>query len=253
MVKRDRSLMVMRGVAKLLAILLFLIPLIFLWGYIFGGWPLGTGDIIPIAFAILAPFAGVAFWRDRDVKRMEYVESLRMGARDVSVIELDDDAHAEKPLLPIILILRMSTSWYVGFPIVWLLLLGIVLPFINTGFDIQDMFLLFALWLVLGGIAIGLTGIAVYQRIEVTEQALIIRNGIIRRKIKWEQALLFAFIAKNKQYELSSKRTILRWSRNHSGLGFTSRPVEKQAYEHLIDAMLIYIQYRTDLPLRDLR
>jgi hypothetical protein len=253
MVKRDLSLVIMRSVTKLLAILLFLIPLIFLWGYIFGGWPLGAGDIIPIAFAIFAPFAGVAFWRDGNVKRMEYVESLRMGARDVSVIELDDDAQSEKPLLPIILILLMSTSWYVVFPIVWLLLLGIVLPFINTGFDIQDMFLLFALWLVLGGVAIGFTGIAVYQRIEVTEQALIMQKGIIRSKITWEQALLFAYIAKNKEYELSSKHAILRWSRSYSGLGFTSRPVEKQAYEHLIDAMLVYIQQRTDLPLRDLR
>lgn len=52
MVKRDRSLMVMRGVTKLLAILLFLVPLIFFWGYVFGGWPIGAGDIIPIAMLV---------------------------------------------------------------------------------------------------------------------------------------------------------------------------------------------------------
>jgi hypothetical protein len=175
MVKRDQSLVFMRWATRFLAILLFLVPLIMFWGYVFDGWHLGAGDIITIAFAIFAPFAGVAFWRDSDVKRMERIEALRMGVHDALVVELDAEAYVEKPLLPIILTLQMSTSWYVVFPIVWLLLLGIVLPFVHTGLDIQNMFPLFAIWLVLGGTTIGFTGIAVYQRIEVTEQALIIQ------------------------------------------------------------------------------
>ena len=253
MVKRDRLLVFMRGLAKLAAILFFLIPLVFFWGYVFERWPIGPKDILQIAFAILAPLAGIAFWKDETVKRKKRIEALRISAHEAPIVELNAEVYVETPPLPIILTLRMSTSWYVGFPIAWLLLFGILFLFIHTDLDTQDTLLLCAGWLVIGGATLGLTGITEYQRIKVTEQALIIQKGIIRRKVKWEQALLFAFMAENKQYELSDEHTILRWYRSHPGSGFTARPAEKQVYEHSIDTMLVYIQHRTNLPLRDLR
>jgi len=259
MVKRDRLPGFMSCVYKFIAMLFFLVPLVVLWGLVFKE-PIFTdstnifGDILAVLFAILVPFAGVAYLKDSNVKRMKYTEALRMNAQDAPVLKLYIEPDGEKFAVPAALTVWMSKGWYIGFSIFWLLVLGIALIVTGSTLNIEGNSWVFIIaWLLLGGIVIGFAGIVLYQRIVVTEQALVVQRGIIRHKMPWEHVRLFALISKDGRYELSGEHKIVRWFQNHPGFSFTTQPVEKRAYQQLADSMLMYIQHRTNLPLRDLR
>jgi hypothetical protein len=219
--------------------------------------PLAIGVKVLIVLAGIAlPLRAMGELKNSPLKEMAHLERSRMNWQDSPVLELHTRRDDENVTLPLVLTKRISAKAYFFGILISFLVLGIIFIIANILTEITSSTGA-AVWLDLPGLLIflmmimGIVGIALFQRIEVTEQALFVRRGIVRHKMMWEQAVLFALISQNGSYELSSNRKIVRWSQKPGVL--ITHPREKQAYQHLMESMLVYIQSRTNLPLRDLR
>lgn len=112
-----------------------------------------------------------------------------------------------------------------------------------------------AYWIVLQG---SLT-VMFYQHIEANEGGLLVQRGVIRRRISWDQARLFAIDHINgrgttsTQYELSGIKQIVRWGWMNTKRPlpqFTLKPAPPE-YQRETERLMSYIHERTGLPLRD--
>ncbi|MDQ2717538.1 MAG: hypothetical protein M3Z08_21815 [Chloroflexota bacterium] len=116
------------------------------------------------------------------------------------------------------------------------------------------------LWSACWIVAQGTVTLGLYQRIETSESGLLVQQGVIRRRISWNQACLFAMDTTNfrgkppNQFELSSTQQIVRWEWEPKGSQpqFTFQPAPPE-YRQELERLLSYIHERTALPLRDLR
>lgn len=104
--------------------------------------------------------------------------------------------------------------------------------------------------------------LTVRQRITVTQDALSVYRAWRTRRIRWDEARLFAidFGTKKRRlptmYELSGPREMVRWLRYWHGWHTSmARPANMtwDEYEQTMDRLLSVIAGRTGLPLYDLR
>lgn len=189
------------------------------------------------------------------------VESLRMHLDEAPLFEKQpayDEAHLP---VPVTLSVRLSRGTCLFFAVFWLLMLGVVLVFQTPSFLAAGvLWWAIAVWLVLGALVLGLFALTFYQRIEITDDSLMVQHGWLRRRIPWQEARLFAVLSldeKNRssanQYELSSRRAILRWTHSPVGPAFVSQPRERDEYKRLLEELRAYIRVKTGLMVRDLR
>lgn len=264
MVKRDRLLAVLIWLPWVLIVLGFVIWLVVLCSLFFI-WPsmnfmLRGGIILGFIVSYLYSFRRTVrtVLKREDTKQWRRVEALRMNPQEAPLYEIQPEANETTLVLPAVLRARLSGAIYLGFMVLWSIVFGAILAVLPVEGASPEM--TFYLGVALGGVIIGLTGVLLYQRIEITEQALVVQRGLKRRKIRWEQARLFAVIRVLNgkgvpvQYELSSAHVLLRWNASYPpGFGFVTCPAEKAAYEQLLAGLLAYISTKTGLPLLDLR
>lgn len=219
--------------------------------------PLAIGVKVLIVLAGIAlPLRAMGELKNPPLKEIAYLERARKNWQDSPVLKFHTELADEHFTPPLVLTRRISAKVYFLGIFISFLVLGIIFVIANIFTEVTSSSGAIV-WLDLPGLLVfivlmmGIFGVALYQRIEVTEQALFVQRGIVRHKMVWEQAVLFALISKNGGYELSSERKIVRWSPKPGVL--ITHPREKQAYQRLMDSILVYIQHRTNLPLRDLR
>lgn len=205
---------------------------------------------IPLAFSML-----------RVPRQSRRVESLRMRLNETPLFAKQPAFETPDLPLPTTLTLKLSRGTYIVFALFWLAMLGVILLF-QTPFFLAWHVLWQAIvaWFVLGTLVIGLAALAFYQRIDVSSEALSVQHGWWRKRIPWQEARLFAVLGLDEKdnsrpylYELSSARTILRWTHVASGPGFALQPCDRQEYWRRLDDLSAYIRSTTGLMLRDLR
>lgn len=258
MVKRDTSFVYFwraAGILFCLCELLLLLNVVWSWSSSI------LLEKVGVLFFLLWGIYLVRFTR-RAPRHRQRLEMLRLHAQDTPLFSdqpmLDGERHFP---VPVTLSARLSRGVYVALAIFWLLMLGLILVF-----QLPFFLALHILWwflaggLLLGVLVIGLGALACYQRIEATEDALSVQQGLLRKSIPWSEARLFAVInldekepARANRYELSSTRAILRWTYTASGTGFALQPRDRQEYRKLSEALRAYIRARTGLMVRDLR
>lgn len=201
------------------------------------------------------------------------VESLRMRMNEAPLFEKQPAYEQADLPVPVTLTLRLAPGACLAFAIFWLLMLGVVLLF-QTPYFLAAQILWWAIggWFVLGALVLGAFAVGFYQRIEVTEHALLVQRGWLRQRIPWHEARLFAIlnldepassstrsIVREREqftariYELSSPRTILRWVHTIAGPAFVSSPHDREEYRRLLEELRAYIRMRTGLMVLDLR
>lgn len=262
MVKRDYWFIFLNGLLWFAIIGSFVFALFGLW-LLFSPSLWSDWSLLAILVKVLIVLAGIVLllrtWdalKDHPLKEMARLERLRMTWQDTPVLKPHTEPDAKNFTLPIVLTRRMSAKAYLLATLLPFFVLGVIFVIVNVIVQVTSssgaaVWLDLPVFLAFVAVVVGIIGLALYQRIEVTERALLVQRGIVRHKIAWERAILFALISENGGYELSSKRKIARWSQK-AGV-FVTYPIEKYIYQHLMGAMLVYIQHRTDLPLRDLR
>ena len=196
----------------------------------------------------------------RRPRQQQRVELLRMSMDETPLFTKQPALDAPNLALPATLTLQLSRRSCTVFAAYWLIMLGILLIFQASFFQALNLlWIAIAAWLALGALVLGLIALAFYQRIEIAQNALTVQHGWRRRQIPWQEARLFAVLGLDKNnarpylYELSSARTILRWTHVAPGMGFALQPRDRQAYWKRLDDLGAYIRFRTNLMLRDLR
>ncbi len=260
MVKRDTSSALRfwlgrsAGILLLLWVLALVTDLALFWSSSAPGEKLGA--LFFIGWCLF-----IARFLLRRPRRQQRVESLRMRLNETPLFTKQPALDAPDLALPATLTLRISRRSCLVFAAYWLIMLAIVLifqvPFLQA---LHILWIAIAAWLVLGALMLGLIVLAFYQRIEITQDALAVQHGWRRKQIPWQEARLFAVLGLEEKnnthphlYELSSARTILRWTHVAPGVGFALQPRDRQAYWQRLDDLSAYIRCRTNLMLRDLR
>jgi hypothetical protein len=260
MVKRDTSFVFLYWLGRSAGIVLLLCEPVLVAGLLWS-WTSSTPlERFTLLFFIVWGLP-LAFSMLRIPRQRLRVESLRMRMYEAPLFE-KQPAYEETDLpVPVMLTLKISPGACLVFAAFWLITLGIVLAFQAPYFLAWHIFWwVIVAWIALGGLVLGLCAIAFYQRIEVTEESLMVQRGWKRRAIPWKEARLFAVIGldeKNNsrvtQYELSSKRAILRWVHVPAGVGFVLQPGNRDEYKRLLENLRVYIRVKTGLMVRDLR
>lgn len=188
---------------------------------------------------------------------MKRIEALRRNQGEATLYDMQIETHGMKYSLPITLSTRLSPAAIVLLAVLWFAMGAATLLGGSPGSLV--VFWSALLRAVLGVILPGLIGILTYQRIEATQQGLMIQRGWKQHSIAWEQAKLFAALrllspeSMPVQYELSSAQTLLRWGvHSPKGMMITS-PRQKQEYEQRLRDLLSSIRIHTGLPFLDLR
>lgn len=197
----------------------------------------------------------------RRPRQRQRVEALRMRMNETPLFTKQPTLDAPDLALPATLTLQVSRSSCIVFAAYWLIMLGILLIFQASFLQaLQLLWIAIAAWLALGALVLGLIVLAFYQRIEITQDVLAVQHGWRRKQIPWQEARLFAVLGLDEKktaqphlYELSSERTILRWTHVAPGMGFAIQPRDRQLYWQCLDDLSAYIRFRTHLMLRDLR
>jgi hypothetical protein len=228
---------------------------------LFWSW---TSSAAPQKFALL--FLSVwcfplAFFMLRVPRQHQRVESLRMSVDEVPLFQKQPAYDVTDLPVPVTLTMKLSRGTYLFFAVFWLLMLGIVIVFQTPTFLAwQILWQFIAGWLMLGALVLGLCVLAFYQRIEVTSESLMVQHGWKRGRIPWTEARLFAVINLDEQelsranaYELSSARTILRWTHAAVGAGFSLSPGDREEYKRLLEELRAFIRIQTGLMVRDLQ
>ncbi len=260
MIKRDISFILLYWLKRCAGIfLLFWVPLLIaalLWS-----WTSSTSlEKFTLLFFIIWSFP-VAFELLRSPRHRLRVEFMRRQMNKLPLFEkqpAQDIAHLP---VPITLAIKLAPGMYIIFAAFWLIMLGIILIFQAPYFAAWHiLWWVIAAWLAFGALVLGLCALAFYQRIEVTERALLVQHGLWRGRISWPEARLFAVMsmdeqdpARANQYELSSSRVILRWRHGPVGTAFITQPRDRNEYKWLLEELRAYIRIRTGLMVRDLR
>ncbi|HEU5379249.1 MAG TPA: hypothetical protein VFV38_27825 [Ktedonobacteraceae bacterium] len=205
---------------------------------------------IPLAFSLL-----------RMPRQQRRVEALRMRMNETPLFAKQPALDVSHIVLPATLTLKLSRGAFIGFALFWLAMLGIFLLFQTPYWlALHILWLIIVAWLMLGTLVISLAALAFYQRIEASSEALVVQHGWRCKRIPWQEARLFAILGLDEKdnsrpylYELSSARTILRWTHIASGPGFALQPRDRQEYWQRLDDLSAYIRSMTGLMLRDLR
>lgn len=260
MVKRDTSFVFLYWLGRSAGIVLLLCEPVLVAGLLWS-WTSSTPlERFSLLFFIVWGLP-LAFSMLRIPRQRLRVESLRMRMNEAPLFE-KQPAYDEADLpVPITLTLKLSPGAYLVFAAFWFITLGIVLAFQTPYFLAWHVFWwVIGAWIALGVLILGLCAIAFYQRIEVSEERLMVQHGWRRRTIPWTEARLFAVIGldeKNNtranQYELSSQHTILRWVHVPAGVGFVLQPGNRDEYKRLLEELRAYIRVKTGLMVRDLR
>ncbi len=166
---------------------------------------------------------------------------------------------------PILLRRRISRSSVLLFCVLWI---GLIVVFIGIGRvliglrsqdDLLAIMFLSSIFIVCGFLLLLLIGVVFYQNVEADEHGFLVQRGLIRKRIAWDQALLFAYGSYEKApkkaewVELSGPHVLVRWSRmanTNGSFSFSSAPNEN--YARQIALLESYIHLRTGLPLRNL-
>lgn len=260
MVKRNTSLVLLFWLERAIGICLLCgEPLLIV--LLFWSWTSSTPlEKFTLLFFILWGFP-LAFSALRVPRHQLRVEALRMRMNEVPLFEKQpayDEAHLP---VPVTLTIKLSRGACLFFAVFWLLLLGIILIFQTPYFLAAGiLWWVIVAWIALGALVLGLFALTFYQRIEVTDETLMVQHGPLRRRLSWREARLFAVLsldeknsASANQYELSSARTILRWAHGPVGSAFVSYPHDRDEYKRLLEELRAYIRVKTGLMVRDLR
>ncbi len=272
MVKRNTSFLLLYWLRRLAGIFLLcyepLLIALLLWS-----WTSSTSlEKITLLFFILWAFP-LAFSLLRVPRQRLRVESLRMRMNEAPLFERQPAYDQADLPVPVTLTIKLARGTYLVFSLFWLLMLGVVLIFQTPYFlAAQILWWVIAAWIVLGALVLGAFSLGFYQRIEVTQDSLMVQRGWLRRHIPWNEARLFAILSFDQPgnsaartvvnererpgprlYELSSPRTILRWVHGVVGPAFALYPRDREEYKRLMEELRAYIRMRTGLMVLDLR
>jgi hypothetical protein len=199
------------------------------------------------------------------------VESLRMRMNEAPLYEKQPAYDQAALCVPVTLTVRLSAGTCQVFTMFWLLMLAVVLIFQTSFFlALQILWWVVGGWLLLGALVLAAFAVGFYQRIEVSEDALLVQHGWLRRRVPWGEARLFAILnleeparssthrvvperERARLYELSSAHTILRWVHEGGGPAFVSSPRDREEYRRLLEELRAYIRIKTGLMVLDLR
>ena len=275
MVKRDTSFVLLSWLGRSAGIVLLLCEPVLVAGLLWS-WTSSTPlERFSLLFFIVWGLP-LAFSMLRIPRQRLRVESLRMRMKEAPLFERQPAYDEANLPVPATLTFKLSQGAYLVFTTFWLITLGIVLAFQTPYFLAWHIFWwVIGAWIALGGLILGLCSIAFYQRIEVTEESLMVQHGWRRRAIPWKEARLFAILSFDEkkasphsatiinprerrtpsatQYELSGPRTILRWTHGAPGPGFLLHPRDREEYKRLLEELRAYIRIKTGLMLLDLR
>lgn len=260
MIKRNTPFVLLFWLGRSAGIVLLLWE-IALIALLLGSW---TSSTLPEKFTLLffivwsLPLA-FSLWR---VPRQRLrTETMRMHMDEAPLFTQQPAyEHADLPV-PTVLSMKLSRHLALLFAVFWLLMLGIVLLFQASRLLAWGI-LWHAIigWLILGALVFGLSALALYQRIEITDKMLLVQRGWRRGRIPWSEARLFAVLSLDEKararadyYELSSARTILRWTHVAPAGGFTLSPRNREEYMRLLEELRVFIRVKTGLMVRDLR
>ena len=228
-------------------------------------WPLFFGLILLGVAWILLPLWQLLRW----LKRRRRLAFLRLNPEQAPL-------YSEQPLPwlilegnppPLVFTKRLSRGSHLILLAIWLGMAAIFMFGIISSAGSSPLSVPASLGIVLGGwsaywaVLQGFLTLAFYQRIEASENSLLVQRGIIRRSIRWEQARLFAIDYTNFRgttlhtYELSGPQQIVRWEWERSRRPrpqFTLKPAPPE-YQRELERLKSYIHEKTGLPLRDLR
>lgn len=267
MIKRDRFSEFISWATRLLGLLLLVLCFIGGWTVFSTSSSLDLGGKIQafvklvVVFSVVVPF--IVKLLDPEIwKQWRRVEFLRRNHDQATFYATPPrEINEVRNSLPITLGFRISLG---GWGCITALLLALI-PGIIPGslylavktpiMDSGTIIILGIFFVFLGGF-FGMLGLLRYQRIEATQEGLLIQRGLKRRTIPWEQATLFASVKLKglpDQYELSSASTCLRWEAHYpQGVFIASSPKTRQEYEQQLLNLLSVIRSRTGLPLMDL-
>lgn len=258
MVKRDTSftLFLWRIAGILLGLYMLVLLLSLLWSWSSSTWLEKAGLLFFIIWGV-----PLALSTRRVLHQRRRIERLRLQAQDAPLFPDQPTLDGDQCIVPILLTMKLSRGVYGAFAIFWLAMLGIILLFQVPFFQALHILWWFIPgWLLLGALVIGLASLVCYQRVEATAEALSVQQGLLRKWIPWQEARLFAVINLDgstsmpvNRYELSSARTILRWTHAAVGSGLVLLPGDRQEYRKLLEELRTCIRARTGLMLRDLR
>ena len=260
MVKRDTSFLLLFWLRRSAGIFLLLWEPVLI-ALLFWSWTSSAASQkFTLLFLIIWCFP-IAFSILRAPRQHQRVEALRMSMGEVPLFSKQPAYDVAALPVPVTLTMKLSRGTYLFFAVFWLLMLGTVLVFQTPSFLARQILWQFiAGWLMLGALVLGLCVLAFYQRIEVTSESLMVQHGWRRGRIPWTEARLFAVINLNEQelsranaYELSSARTILRWTHAAVGAGFVLSPGDREEYKRLLEELRAFIRIKTGLMVRDLQ
>src|SRR5579875_389783 len=260
MVKRDTSFVLLYWLERSAGIVLLLCEPVLIAGLL---WSWSSSTLLERFSLLFFIVWGLplAFSMLRTPRQRLRVEALRMKMNEAPLFEKQPAYEAADLPVPVTLTIKLSRGAYLVFATFWFITLGLVLAFQTPYFLAWHVFWqVIGGWIALGALILGLSAMAFYQRIEVTENALTVQHGWRRRSIPWKEARLFAVLSLDEkdrsranQYELSSERIILRWVHVPSGLGFALQPGNRDEYKRLLEELRVYIRVKTGLMVRDLR
>lgn len=223
-------------------------------------WPTSTllekgALLFLIVWGFPLAFAGLRVPRQR-----LRVEALRMRLDEAPLLEKQPACENTEFSVPVTLTMTLAPRVGSTFALFWLAIPAIFLCFQAAYFPQGQVFWWLAGWILLGALVLNLVVLAFYQRIEITDKALMVQRGWRRRRIAWPEARLFALVSLDEkrnsatgQYELSSSQTILRWTFSLGGAAFVLQPRDRKEYGRLLEEILVYIRAKTGLMIRDLR
>ena len=149
-------------------------------------------------------------------------------------------------IIAILVIVFTIVALITSAPLPDLLLLGAIL------FSALSLF-----WIVLGLIVV----LLLYQRIEANETGLTVQRGLIRRRIAWDQAAVFAVDHKiddrrreraSNWDELSGESQVVRWEYDAEISPAIFLQFTPPEYQQALERLRSYIHQKTGLPSRDL-
>lgn len=260
MVKRDSSFLMLFWLGRSIGIFLLLCEPVLI-SLLLWFWPTSTPlEKFTLLFFIVWGFP-LAFARLRPPRQHLRLEALRMRSDEAPLLEKQPAYDVADLPVPVTLEVKLAPGACIVFGTFWLAMLGLVLVFQVTYFLAwQILWWVVGVWIALGTLILALSALVFYQRIEVTDEALMVQHGLRRQSIAWPDARLFALISLDEknttranQYELSSERSILRWTHGAVGAGFVLQPRDRNEYRRILEELRAYIRIKTGLMVRDLR
>ena len=165
---------------------------------------------------------------------------------------------------PIVLTKQLSIRGHILLLAIWLgmsVFLALVAILSSASNPLVNLSEILGLWTAYWIVLHGLLTAMFYQHIEANESGLLVQRGVIRHRIPWDQARLFAIDymsvrgmgVTSTRYELSSSHQIIHWERENSKRPlpqFTLKPTPPE-YQQEAEHLKSFIREKTDLSLRE--